>query len=302
MPINIPSHLPAKEILEQENIFIMDEKRAYSQDIRPLNILILNIMPEKEKTETQLLRLLGNSPLQLNITFLRPETHTSKTTAAWHLKEFYTTFQHIQHKKFDGMIITGAPIEHLEFVDVSYWSELKTIMNWTKTNVTSTLHICWGAQAGLFHHYGVNKYQLENKCFGIFKHEIINPTVKLLRGFDDQYYVPHSRHTDVSKEAIDSVSELQILSYSKEAGVCLVMSKDGKHIFLTGHPEYERTSLKDEYERDIAKGLKIDIPQNYFEDNDPDKKPIHSWRSHANLLFVNWLNYYVYQETPYVWD
>jgi homoserine O-succinyltransferase len=259
-------------------------------------------MPEKEKTETQLLRLLGNSPLQLNITFLRPETHTSKTTAIEHLKEFYTTFKHIQHKKFDGMIITGAPIEHLEFSEVSYWDELKTIMDWTKTNVTSTLHICWGAQAGLFHHYGVNKYQLEKKCFGVFKHEIVNPTVKLLRGFDDLYYVPHSRHTDVLKEEIDSVSELQLLSFSEEAGVCLVMSEDGKQIFLTGHPEYERTSLKDEYERDIAKGLQIEVPVNYFADNDPSKEPIHCWRSHGNLLFVNWLNYYVYQETPYIWD
>jgi homoserine O-succinyltransferase len=302
LPINIPSHLPAKEILERENIFIMDEKRAYSQDIRPLNIVILNIMPEKEKTETQLLRLLGNSPLQLNITFLRPETHTSKTTAIEHLKEFYTTFKHIQHKKFDGMIITGAPIEHLEFSEVSYWDELKTIMDWTKTNVTSTLHICWGAQAGLFHHYGVNKYQLEKKCFGVFKHEIVDPTVKLLRGFDDLYYVPHSRHTDVLKEEIDSISELQLLSFSEEAGVCLVMSEDGKQIFLTGHPEYERTSLKDEYERDLAKGLQIEVPVNYFADNDPSKKPIHCWRSHGNLLFVNWLNYYVYQETPYIWD
>lgn len=302
LPINIPSHLPAKEILEQENIFIMDEKRAYSQDIRPLNILILNIMPEKEKTETQLLRLLGNSPLQLNITFLRPETHKSKNTAYEHLREFYTTFKHIQHKKYDGMIITGAPIEHLEFEEVAYWPELKTIMDWTKTNVTSTLHICWGAQAGLFHHYGVNKYKLEKKCFGIFKHEIDNPNVKLLRGFDDYYFVPHSRHTEVRKDEIESVSELQILSYSNTAGVCLAMSKDGKQIFLTGHPEYERTTLKEEYERDLAKGITIDIPENYFEDNDPKKNPIHCWRSHANLLFVNWLNYYVYQETPYIWN
>jgi homoserine O-succinyltransferase len=302
LPINIPSHLPAKEILEQENIFIMDEKRAYSQDIRPLNILILNIMPEKEKTETQLLRLLGNSPLQLNITFLRPETHKSKNTAYEHLREFYTTFKHIQHKKYDGMIITGAPIEHLEFEEVAYWPELKTIMDWTKTNVTSTLHICWGAQAGLFHHYGVNKYKLEKKCFGIFKHEINNPNVKLLRGFDDYYFVPHSRHTEVRKDEIESVSELQILSYSNTAGVCLAMSKNGKQIFLTGHPEYERTTLKEEYERDLAKGITIDIPENYFEDNDPKKNPIHCWRSHANLLFVNWLNYYVYQETPYIWN
>ncbi|APH04683.1 homoserine O-acetyltransferase MetA [Bacillus weihaiensis] len=302
MPINIPSDLPAKEILEQENIFVMDESRAYTQDIRPLNIVILNIMPEKEKTETQLLRLLGNSPLQLNITFLRPETHLSKTTSKEHLEAFYTTFKYIQHKKFDGMIITGAPIEHLEFHEVSYWSELETIMNWSQAHVTSTLHICWGAQAGLFHHYGVNKYQLEKKCFGIFEHEIVKPTVKLLRGFDDLYYVPHSRHTDVSKQEIEKVPSLEILSISDEAGVCLVMSKDGKQIFLTGHPEYDVYSLKDEYERDIARGLEIDIPTNYFRNNDPTKKPIQCWKSHANLLFVNWLNYYVYQETPYVWD
>lgn len=302
MPITIPTHLPAKEILEKENIFIMDENRAYSQDIRPLNIVILNIMPEKQKTETQLLRLLGNSPLQINITFLRPKTHTSKTTTAKHLEEFYTTFEKISHRKFDGMIITGAPIEQLHFEEVIYWNELKTIMEWTKTNVTSTLHICWGAQAGIYHHYGVNKYALKEKCFGIFRHEIIDSSVKLVRGFDDHYYVPHSRHTDIKKEDIEPNSKLKILSYSEKAGVCLVISKDEKQIFLTGHPEYDATTLKDEYDRDIEKGLSTEVPENYFQDNDPSHLPIHLWRSHANLLFANWLNYYVYQETPYEWD
>ncbi|MFC0271693.1 homoserine O-succinyltransferase [Metabacillus herbersteinensis] len=302
MPITIPTHLPAKEILEKENIFIMDEKRAYSQDIRPLNIVILNIMPEKQKTETQLLRLLGNSPLQINITFLRPKTHTSKTTAAKHLKEFYTTFDKISHRKFDGMIITGAPIEQLHFEEVIYWDELKMIMEWTKTNVTSTLHICWGAQAGIYYHYGVNKYALKEKCFGIFPHEIMDPSVKLVRGFDDHYYVPHSRHTDIKREDIETNSKLKILSYSEKAGVCLVISKDEKQVFLTGHPEYDATTLKDEYDRDIEKGFTVDVPENYFQNDDPSHSPLHLWRSHATLLFANWLNYYVYQETPYEWD
>ncbi len=302
LPINIPGHLPAREILESENIFVMDESRAYSQDIRPLNIIILNLMPKKEYAETQLLRLLANSPLQVNITLLRPKTHISKTTAKEHLEEFYTTFDEISHKKFDGMIITGAPIEHLEFEEVSYWKELQTIMDWSNTNVTSTLHICWGAQAGLYHHYGVNKYMLDEKCFGIFEHQVTDPSVKLLRGFDDLHHLPHSRHTDVRKEDIEAVNELQILSYAEGAGVCLVISKDGKHVFLTGHPEYDLTSLKNEYERDINKGLQIDVPKNYFPNDDPTKKPVHRWRSHGNLLFVNWLNYYVYQETPFVWD
>lgn len=302
LPINIPGHLPAREILESENIFVMDESRAYSQDIRPLNIVILNLMPKKEYAETQLLRLLANSPLQVNITLLRPKTHISKTTAKEHLEEFYTIFDEISHKKFDGMIITGAPIEHLEFEEVSYWKELQTIMDWAKTNVTSTLHICWGAQAGLYHHYGVNKYMLDKKCFGIFEHQVTDPSVKLVRGFDDLHYLPHSRHTDVRKEDIEAVPDLKILSYSEEAGVCLVISNDGKQVFLPGHPEYDLTSLKNEYERDINKGLHIDIPKNYFPNDDPTKEPIHRWRAHGSLLFVNWLNYYVYQETPYIWD
>ncbi|MBD1381616.1 homoserine O-acetyltransferase MetA [Metabacillus arenae] len=301
MPINIPVNLPAKEILENENIFVMDEKRAYSQDIRPLKIMILNLMPEKEKTETQLLRLLGNSPLQVNISFLRMKTHESKTTKKEHLEEFYTTFDLIKDKKYDGMIITGAPLEHLEFEEVTYWKELQQIFEWTKENVTSTLHICWGAQAGLFHHYGVNKYQLPKKCFGIFPHIVQHPTDKLVQGFDELYYVPHSRHSDVKGEEISEIKELQLLSFSEEAGVCLVSSKDRKHVFLTGHPEYDTTSLKEEYERDINKGLQLDLPIGYFPKNNPANRPINYWKSHANLLFVNWLNYYVYQETPYEW-
>jgi homoserine O-succinyltransferase/O-acetyltransferase len=302
LPINIPKDLPAKEILEQENIFVMDEERAYSQDIRPLNIVILNLMPQKEKTETQLLRLLGNSPLQVNVTFLRPATHEPKTTSKHHLEQFYTVFSQIRHRKFDGMIITGAPVEQMPFEEVTYWDELTEIMEWTKTHITSTLHICWGAQAGLYYHYGIPKYPLPRKCFGIFEHTLEVKNVKLLRGFDDVFRVPHSRHTDVKREDIEKVPELMILSASEKAGVCLVASNDGKQIFLTGHPEYDATTLKEEYERDLAKGLPIHIPESYFPNDDPTKQPLNTWRSHANLLFVNWLNYYVYQETPYVWE
>jgi len=302
LPINIPKDLPAKEILEQENIFVMDEERAYSQDIRPLNIVILNLMPEKEKAETQLLRLLGNSPLQVNVTFLRPATYEPKTTSKHHLDQFYTIFPHIRHRKFDGMIITGAPVEQMPFEEVTYWSELTDIMEWTKTNVTSTLHICWGAQAGLYYHYGIPKYPLPEKCFGVFNHTLEVKNVKLLRGFDDVFRMPHSRHTDVKREDIEKVPELMILSVADKAGVCLVASNDGRHIFLTGHPEYDATTLKDEYERDLAKGLPIQPPESYFPNDDPSQPPLNTWRSHANLLFVNWLNYYVYQETPYVWE
>ncbi len=301
LPINIPHDLPAKEVLESENIFVMDEERAYSQDIRPLNIVILNIMPEKERTETQLLRLLGNSPLQLNITLLFPETHVAKNTGKNHLDKFYTSFSAIKHRRFDGMIITGAPIEHLSFEDVNYWEELKEIMDWTKTNVTSTLHICWGAQAGLYYHYGVKKYPLPEKCTGVFHHHLVNKDVNLVRGFDDLYFVPHSRFTEVKLEEIKNTEELTLLSFSDDAGVCLVASNDGKQIFLTGHPEYDVNTLKEEYERDLAKG-KVIIPVNYFPNNDPANPPVHSWRSHSYLLFANWLNYYVYQETPYDWE
>lgn len=302
MPITIPNNLPAKEILESENIFIMDEERAFTQDIRPLKIVILNIMPEKEKTETQLLRLLGNSPLQVHVTFISPETHESKTTPKLHLEQFYTTFSDIKHKKFDGMIITGAPIEHLEFEDVTYWTELKKIMDWTKTNVTSTLHICWGAQAALYHHYGVRKFPLSKKCSGVFSHQLLVKTSKLVRGFDDIYHVPHSRFTDVVTEDIQQNKDLVILSISEDAGVCLVATDDGKRIFLTGHPEYDVTTLQEEFLRDSEKSLAVEVPKNYFINNDPNQQPLHTWKSHANLLFSNWLNYYVYQETPYNWD
>lgn len=301
MPINVPQNLPAKEILELENIFVMDERRANSQDIRPLNILILNIMPNKECTETHLLRLLGNTALQVNIIFLRPESHDSKTTDKHHLELFYTTFSQIKDKKYDGMIITGAPIEHIPFEDVTYWKELVEIMEWSKLNVTSTLHICWGAQAGLFYHHGIQKYPLTKKCSGIFAHHSLKQNVKLLRGFDDVYHFPHSRYTEVRLEEILQNKDLTVLSYSDEAGVCIVATNDGKQIFLTGHPEYENITLRDEYVRDLNKGLEIDIPKHYFPDDDPTKIPLYTWRSHANLLFSNWLNYYVYQETPYEW-
>ncbi|NSL51022.1 homoserine O-acetyltransferase MetA [Calidifontibacillus erzurumensis] len=302
MPINIPKDLPAKEILENENIFVMDEERAYHQDIRPLNIVILNLMPLKEKAETQLLRVLSNSPLQVNITLMHPQTHQSKNTKQEHLKNFYRTFDQIQSRKFDGMIITGAPIELLEFEEVNYWEELKRIMEWTKTNVTSTLHICWGAQAGLYYHYGIPKYPLDKKMFGIFKHRTLIKNSRLLRGFDEVFLVPHSRHTDVKLEDIENNPNLDLMTYSDEAGVCLVASKDRRQIFLTGHPEYEATTLRDEYIRDKNKGLDIDIPVNYFPNDDPNEEPLNTWRAHAHLFYTNWLNYYVYQETPYIWE
>jgi homoserine O-succinyltransferase len=302
LPINIPRDLPAKTILQGENIFVMDEERAYKQDIRPLNIAILNLMPEKEKTETQLLRLLGNSPLQVNVALLHPKTHRSKNTKAEHLQNFYRTFDEIKNRKFDGMIITGAPIEHLEFEKVNYWSELQEIMDFSKENVTSTLHICWGAQAGLYHHYNIQKHPLEKKMFGVFSHQILVQNTRLLRGFDDIYYVPHSRYTDINREEIEKAADLDLFTYSDEAGVCLVASKDRKHVFLTGHPEYDSYTLAGEYRRDIRKGLQIEVPKNYFRNNNPEEQPVNTWRSHANLLFVNWLNYYVYQETPYIWE
>ncbi len=299
MPIKIPDGLPAKEILQKENIFVMDESRAFTQDIRPLKIVILNLMPVKEVTETQLLRLLGNTPLQVEITFIHPETHQSKNTSLQHLTAFYQTFADIKHQKYDGMIITGAPIEKLSFEDVTYWDELTQIMDWTVSNVTSTLHICWGAQAGLYHHYGVPKYILEEKVFGVFPHTITNRKVKLLRGFDDEYVVPQSRYTEVRREDIEGISEIEILSESQESGINIVASKNGKQIFITGHFEYDAITLKREYERDIEKGLAICCPMHYFKNNDPSLEPRFRWRAHANLVFSNWLNYYLYQETPY---
>jgi homoserine O-succinyltransferase len=299
MPIKIPDHLPAKEILLKENIFVMSETEAYHQDIRPLRIAILNLMPTKETTETQILRLIGNTPVQLEFVLLHPRTHTSKNTSAEHLEQFYKTFDDVRKEKFDGLIITGAPVEQLDFEEVTYWEELKQIMDWSNENVTSTLHICWAAQAGLYHHFGVPKYPLDNKMFGVFPHRISKQNVKLLRGFDEQFWVPQSRHTEVRRGDIETIAELDILSESPEAGVYIAGTKDGKHIFVTGHSEYDACTLKYEYDRDINKGMQVEVPKNYYPNDDPAKEPLVSWRAHANLLFSNWLNYYVYQETPY---
>jgi homoserine O-succinyltransferase/O-acetyltransferase len=302
LPINIPKLLPAREILENENIFVMDDERAISQDIRPLKLLILNLMPEKEKAETQLLRLLGNSPLQVNVKFLKTNSYESTNTSKQHLEQFYTTFSEVKNQKYDGMIITGAPVELMEFEQVKYWEELTEIMDWTKTNVTSTLHICWGAQAALFYHYGIDKFELSRKCSGIYEHQIFEKNDLLLRGFDDHFYAPHSRYTDVSIGEIHDNHELTLLAASEEAGALLIASKDRKHVMITGHLEYESDSLAQEYNRDISRGLQIHIPENYFPNNDPTQPPINRWRSHGHLFFSNWLNYYVYQETPFNWD
>lgn len=299
MPIIIPENLPASKILTEENVFVMHENRALHQDIRPLKIAILNLMPTKIQTENQLLRLLGNTPLQVNIKLLHIEEHKSKNTSEEHLENFYYSFKDVKDERFDGMIITGAPIEHLDFEDVDYWNELKEIMDFSKTNVTSTLHICWAAQAGLYHHFGIPKHHLSKKMFGVFNHKVLENKVKLLRGFDNEFYVPHSRYTEVLRKDIEEVNELEILAESIEAGVYIVTSKDERQIFITGHSEYDPLTLKSEYDRDILRGLEIDIPKNYFLDDDPSKDIIVKWRAHANLLFSNWLNYYVYQETPY---
>ncbi|MDR3239147.1 MAG: homoserine O-succinyltransferase [Clostridiales bacterium] len=299
MPIKIPDRLPATEILKQEHIFVMDEKRAFHQDIRPLKIIILNLMPNKQTTETQLLRLLGNTPLQVDVTLLHMESHTSKNTAREYLTAFYHVFDEISDQKFDGMIITGAPIEHLDFEKVTYWKELSRIMDWSARNVTSTFHICWGAQAGLYHHHGIPKYPLPRKMSGIFAHMVREPWTYLLRGMDDVFHAPHSRHTEVRRADIDKVPGLQVLAESEQAGVYLAATKDGRQIFTMGHSEYDPWILKEEYERDLAKGLNIHAPENYFPGGDPLAKPIVQWRAHASLLYSNWLNYYVYQETPY---
>lgn len=302
MPIKIPKGLPAREHLKEERIFVMDDDRANTQDIRPLNIAIVNLMPEKERTELQLLRLLGNTPLQVNITFVHMASHVSKNVSKSHLDSFYTTFNEIKDRKFDGLIITGAPIEHLQFEDVTYWEELVQIMDWSKTNVTSTMHICWGAQAALYHHYGVDKYELPKKCSGIFTHRVEDKKVKLVQGFEDVFHAPHSRYTSVSLEEIASHPDLQVLATSDDAGIFLMKSRDNKHIMVTGHLEYDATTLRDEYERDLAKGLDIDMPENYFPNNDATQLPLNTWRAHTHLLFSNWLNYYVYQATPYEWE
>lgn len=299
MPIKIADKLPATKQLAKENIFVMTEKRAARQDIRPLKIAIVNLMPEKIKTETQLLRLLSNSPLQVEVDLIQMSSHISKNTSEEHLSAFYKEFSDIKDSKFDGMIITGAPVENMEFEMVDYWAELSEIMEWSKTHVTSTLHICWGAQAGLYYHYGIPKYPLEQKCSGVFRHKVRRKTAKLVRGFDNVFYAPHSRHTEVRAEDINKVPELEILSDSQEAGVYIVTTKKGRQIFVMGHSEYDADTLKNEYFRDLEKGLNPVIPANYFPKNDPTKKPVVRWRSHAHLLFSNWLNYFVYQITPY---
>ncbi|PWH17390.1 MAG: homoserine O-succinyltransferase [Anaerolineae bacterium] len=299
MPVRIPSTLPARAILESENVFVMGEERAEHQDIRPLELAILNLMPTKIATETQLLRLLGNTALQVNITLLHTATYTSKNTDPDHLLNHYETFEAVRNEKFDGLIITGAPVEQMEFEEVDYWKELTRIMDWAETNVESTFYICWGAQAGLYYRYGIPKYPLPRKMFGVFEHRVLVPHERLLRGFDDVFYAPHSRHTEIRQEDIEKVSDIQLLSVSDEAGVYLVGSKDGRHIFVTGHSEYDPLTLKSEYDRDINKGLPIHVPINYYPNDDPSRMPVVRWRGHAHLLFANWLNYYVYQVTPY---
>ena len=299
MPIKVQSDLPAKGILENENIFVMDESRALNQDIRPLEIGILNLMPIKQDTELQLLRALSNTPLQINVTFVYVESHVSKNTPTSHLNQFYKLFSEVKHRKFDGFIITGAPVENLEFEEVNYWKELTEIMDWTNTNVTSTVHICWGAQAAVYYHYGIKKRILPKKLFGIYEHQVLNRKVPLVRGFDDVFMAPHSRHTTVDSEQIHNCEELTVLAESEEAGVFLAMAENGKKIYVMGHPEYDRMTLDGEYKRDKGKGLPIDVPFNYYPNDDETKRPLLQWRSHANGFYSNWLNYYVYQQTPY---
>lgn len=300
MPINLPNELPAIEILKSENIFVMEDLRASTQDIRPLRILILNLMPIKISTETDLIRLLSNSPLQMEINLLRLTTHRSKNTSMEHLLSFYTTFSEIKDNYFDGMIITGAPVEMLDFKEVKYWNELTKIFDWARTNVTSTFYICWGAQAALNHFYGIQKYPLDKKLFGVFNHTINDPSFPLFRGFDDEFYAPHSRHTMIKAEEINKNPELKILSQSDEAGVYIVSSRGGREFYVTGHSEYSPLTLHDEYVRDMTKGMDIvELPKNYYKDDNPQLQPIVKWRSHANLLYINWLNYFVYQATPF---
>ena len=301
MPIKVADFLPAIEILNRENIFVMTETRAMTQDIRPLEIVILNLMPKKEETETQLLRVLGNTPLQINVQFIHTKSHVSKNTSKSHLETFYKTFDDIKDKRFDGMIVTGAPVETMEFEEVDYWQELCEISEWSKTHVTSTFHICWAAQAALYYHYNIPKVPTEKKVFGVFKHRVI-PEKRhkiLLRGFDDEFWVPHSRHTAVRAEDVARVAALEVLAASDEAGVYIITDKNERRFFITGHSEYDPLTLKQEYERDRAKGMDIDVPKNYFPCDDPTREPVALWRSHANLLYSNWLNYFVYQTTPY---
>ncbi len=300
MPLNIPDNLPAIDQLRNENIFVMQETRAIHQDIRPQQIVILNLMPLKITTETHILRMLSNTPLQVEIVLLHTKSHVSKNTPKEHLEAFYKTFDEIRERNYDGLIITGAPIEHLNFEEVDYWEEVSNIMEWAKTHVTSTLFICWAAQAGLYYHFNVPKYPLDQKMFGVFEHTVNNPKLPIVRGFDDIFLAPHSRHTEVRRSDIEKIPQLEIISESEEAGIYIVGTRDGKMVFVTGHSEYDPCTLRDEYVRDLKKGLPIEIPRNYFPSNDPSKPPLVKWKSHANLLYSNWLNYYVYQETPYI--
>ncbi len=299
MPIRINEELPAKQKLEIENIFVMSDSRADKQDIRPLKIIILNLMPTKIETETQLLRLLSNSPLQIDVEFLQTKTHKAKNTSKSHMEKFYKTFDEVKQNKYDGMIVTGAPVEHLEFEEVDYWEELCKIFEWSKTNVYSTFHICWGAQAGLYYHYGIKKYRLEKKVFGVFEHRCLDVTHPLMRGLDDIYYVPHSRHTTIKMSDIAKVKDLQIISYSEKAGVHIISDMECRNFFVTGHSEYDRDTLAKEYFRDLEKGEDIDMPYNYFPKNDKNFVPVVNWKSTASIIFSNWLNYFVYQKTPY---
>ena len=302
MPIRTQNDLPAKAILEHENIFVMDENRSTHQDIRPISIGILNLMPLKEATELQLLRSLSNTPLQVDVTFLTVGSHESKNTSKTHLNNFYENIEDVYDRYFDGLIITGAPLEQMPFEEVDYWDEMCKVFEWTKTHVTSTLHLCWGAQAGLYYRYGIDKYDLDAKKFGVFPHRVQNRKIPLVRGFDDVFYAPHSRHTGVSTEAIESCEDLVVCAKGEEAGVFLCMSHDGSNIFVMGHPEYDRYTLDSEYKRDKSKGLDIALPVNYYPNDDESQKPLLQWRSHGNILYSNWLNYYVYQNTPYEWN
>lgn len=299
MPLNLPDRLPAIEILKEENIFVIDNSRATQQDIRPLRIVVLNLMPLKITTETDIVRLLSNTPLQLEISFMKIKSHTSKNTPIEHMETFYTDFDQMRSEKYDGLIITGAPVEQMDFEEVSYWNEITEIFDWSRTHVTSTFYICWAAQAGLYHHYGVPKYPLDKKLFGVFEHRPLNPLHSIFRGFDDVFYAPHSRHTEVRREDIIKIPELTLLSESDEAGVYMVMGRGGREFFVTGHSEYSPLTLDMEYRRDVEKELPINLPQNYYVNDDPNKGPVVRWRGHANLLFSNWLNYFVYQETPF---
>ncbi|GAB6954376.1 homoserine O-succinyltransferase [Lachnospiraceae bacterium AM23-2LB] len=299
MPIRVQNDLPVKEILEQENIFVMDEYRAAHQEIRPISIGLLNLMPLKEDTELQILRSLSNTPLQVDVTFVRMTSHVSKNTSTSHIYKFYEPFEEIKNRKFDGFIITGAPVEQMAFEEVDYWDELTEIMEWTKTNVTSTLHLCWGAQAGIYYHYGINKTMLSKKLSGVYRHRVRNRKIPLVRGFDDVFMAPHSRHTEVPQQLLEEDDRITILADSLQAGVFLCMAKEGRQIFVMGHPEYDRMTLDAEYKRDMGRGLNPQIPENYYPDDDPENKPVLTWRAHANSLYTNWLNYYVYQVTPY---